>query len=362
MPFVPGFLPSLNAPLFPNGPWPAGTDIWIDISGLGPVWINGTGLGLCGGMSFLTRDIFEAGTPQLQSPDSTLLPVPLVKHIQSRLIDSFKPLPLIPATWLELDQYNFDGTFARSVAEAPGIMADIDAARLCPIGVMLVSGTSAPWDVFSNHVELVWGYERNSATGVLKLHVYDCNAPGRDDMTISLDISGKGGTKMISTTGTSSGSAPGTIQGFFRLQYQPADPSPAYVDDAVVLISEPPPSYMAPGDKASVVIQALNVGSTNWTATDQYKLGSQSPLDNTTWGLNRNKLPTPVVVSQSIATFTFGISAPRTPGDFDFQWGMVREMVHWFGAPSPVSRVHVSAKPPAPPPDPRPPPPGGDRQ
>ena len=61
MPYVSGFLPSRSAPLFHNGPWPAGLDLRISLAGLPSASIDVTKMGLCGGMSFLARDIHESG-------------------------------------------------------------------------------------------------------------------------------------------------------------------------------------------------------------------------------------------------------------------------------------------------------------
>src|SRR5260370_23839730 len=191
MPSVPGFLPSTSAPLFKNGPWPTGSSFSVSIMGLPPIVIDGTHMGYCGGMAFTARDIFEAGTPQLQSGDSTTIPSETVSYIQRRLIDSFQPAPGIPATWIAYDQaLNHDtifwgqGTYGRSVLAAPAIMASIATGGLCPIGVVLVQ-SFGPWDVFQNHVELVYGFELDPPRQPT-LHVYSCYAPGPDDFTSSL--------------------------------------------------------------------------------------------------------------------------------------------------------------------------------
>ena len=65
MPSVPGFLPSTHAPLFRNGPWPAGLKLAIRVAALPALSLDATRWGLCGGMTFLTRDIVEAAQPQL---------------------------------------------------------------------------------------------------------------------------------------------------------------------------------------------------------------------------------------------------------------------------------------------------------
>ncbi|MEU5045877.1 hypothetical protein [Streptomyces griseorubiginosus] len=72
---VPGFLPSTRAPRFGNSPWPAGTALEISVFGLPVTSVDGTRMGLCGGMSFVARDIHEAGTPQLRGTSSQRVPV-----------------------------------------------------------------------------------------------------------------------------------------------------------------------------------------------------------------------------------------------------------------------------------------------
>jgi hypothetical protein len=204
MPAVPGFMLSQNAPLFHNGPWPPGTSIQITIPGLPSVNIDATQVGLCGGMSFLTRDIFESGTPQLRGTDSTKIPLALAQYLVSRLEQSFDG-PATVARWLSLTTLpNHDtaiwgpGVFHQTVNECPAIMSDIDSGMLSPIGVIITGPSWWPGDVFNNHVELVYGYELVDSQ--LTLHVYDCNYNGLDvidDRTISLDISSTTPAKAI---------------------------------------------------------------------------------------------------------------------------------------------------------------------
>ena len=99
MPSVPNFLPSTSAPLFYNGPWPPGTNLSISIPGLPAVTVDATQMGLCGGMSFLARDIHESGTEQLRNRDSRRIPAALAQHVLGRLIQSFDGGPVV-ARWL----------------------------------------------------------------------------------------------------------------------------------------------------------------------------------------------------------------------------------------------------------------------
>jgi hypothetical protein len=351
MTFVTGFLPSENAPLFPNDgvhdgvpePWPAGTNLSVSVMGLPPVSIDATKMGFCGGMAFLTRDIFESGTPQLRGRHASSIPVPLAEHLLNRLIQSFDG-PTTVQRWIALTQaLDHDtivwgaGLFRQTVAECAGIMSDVDAGVLCPIGVLLVQSWGA-WDVFQNHVELVWGYERFG--DILRLHTYDCNKPGRDDIVVELDISSPTPAKPITTNGTDWPTTSGRVRSFFRLPYAHGDPSPAYIDDAVVTATELPPAQMEPQASAEATLAVRNTGSTTWTDTADYRVGSQDPQDNATWGTNRVKLPFDVEPDQTV-TVKFTVTAPSSPGQYGFSWQMVHENVTWFGTRTPSVHIGV---------------------
>src|SRR5207244_3072951 len=66
-----------------------------------------------------------------------------------------------------------------------------------------------------------------------------------------------------------------------------------------------------------------------------YKLGSQNPQDNATWGLGRVLLPSGTSVAPGATyTFSFNVTAPTTPANYTMQWQMLQEGVAWFGAKS----------------------------
>jgi hypothetical protein len=346
---VAGFRPTTHAPLFSNGKWPPGTQLWISVMGLPSVSVDATRFGLCGGMSFLTRDIVESGTPQLRGTDSTKIPPALVGHIFARLVDSFSLTSGITDRWLAatraLDHDTVvwgHGLFHQTVDEVPGILAEVDAGRLCPIGIVLAQ-SYLPWAVFDSHVVLVWGYETHG--DILTLRTYDCNKPGKDDIVIELDISSPTPSKTITTNGTDvmvNNLHTGTVRGFFKLPYTHQDPSPAYIDDAVAGINTSP-ARMEPGALAMVKVVVSNTGSTTWTPAATYRLGSQVPQDNTTWGLGRVELQAATVDPQQVATFTFQVTAPSTPGRYEFCWRMLREGVAWFGLRTPVLQIAIGS-------------------
>jgi hypothetical protein len=346
MSVVAGFLPSQNAPLFSNSPWPSGTALTISVPGLPAASINATRMGLCGGMSFLARDIFESGTPQLRGRDSSRIPLPLASHLQHRLLQSFGAGPVV-LRWLSatrsLDHDSVlwgRGLFGQTVGECPAVMADIDAGVLCPIGIVLAQSWG-PWEVFQNHVVLVWGYEL--VGNALTLHTYDCNFPDDDGIVIQLDIGAPAPARPITTNGTA-GPGPNTIRGFVRLPYSHADPAPAYVDDAAVSVAVPPPAQLAAGSTVQAIVTATNRGSTTWTPELGYRLGSQAPQDNTAWGTGRVELPGPVEPQGSVS-FAFDVTAPAA-GSYPFCWQMVREHVRWFGASTAAVPIDVGSSAP----------------
>ncbi len=102
-------------------------------------------------------------------------------------------------------------------------------------------------------------------------------------------------------------------------------------DDAAFVSFSGVPSKMAAGGTATVTVTMRNTGTTTWTSSQVYELGSQSPNDNETWGLNRVSLPSDVL-PDATAAFTFTITAPETTGDLTFAWRMVLGSSGWFGA------------------------------
>jgi len=83
-----------------------------------------------------------------------------------------------------------------------------------------------------------------------------------------------------------------------------------------------------------VSVTMKNTGSTTWTAAAGYKLGSQNPAFNSTWGTSRVSLPQSVAPNQQV-TFFFNAAKPDVSNSgFNFQWQMVKESggsVQWFG-------------------------------
>jgi RHS repeat-associated protein len=121
---------------------------------------------------------------------------------------------------------------------------------------------------------------------------------------------------------------------------EPDDPPPPPY--AAAMVSQSVPTSMVAGQTYAVSVQMQNNGTMTWTAANAYRLGSQNPIDNTTWGLGRVNVAGTILQDQ-VATFAFNVVAPSTPGTYNFQWKMVRDGVTWFGAPTTNVAVTVVA-------------------
>lgn len=114
---------------------------------------------------------------------------------------------------------------------------------------------------------------------------------------------------------------------------------------AAQFISQSVPTTMAAGGTYPVSVTFKNVGTETWSPIGPkcgaYRLGT---ANSNTWGVpggGRVELPAPVAPGAQ-ATFNFTVTAPSTPGFYDFQWRMVQECVTWFGDFTPNVRVDVN--------------------
>ena len=87
MPSVLGFLPSTNGLRFVNA-WPDEPVVVVSVPGFGAVKIGNASNGLCGGMVFLVRDVFEARLPPIRDAQPAQ-GTPLYDYIVQRLIASY---------------------------------------------------------------------------------------------------------------------------------------------------------------------------------------------------------------------------------------------------------------------------------
>jgi hypothetical protein len=101
-------------------------------------------------------------------------------------------------------------------------------------------------------------------------------------------------------------------------------------------------TVMIAGQTQTVSVKMKNVGSNTWTSDGAYRLISQSPQNNTTWGLKRIALnPTDAIASGQAKLFSFTITAPSTAGTYNFQWKMFQIGFGGFGVASPNIPISV---------------------
>lgn len=120
--------------------------------------------------------------------------------------------------------------------------------------------------------------------------------------------------------------------------------SSASVPRSALVVGQSVPAYMDAGYSYAVSITLQNNGSNTWTQAESYRLGSQNPVDNYIWGLNRVQLPASVSPGGQV-TFNFYVTAPYSSGMYNFQWRMLQEGVEWFGDATPNMLIDVYAGP-----------------
>jgi hypothetical protein len=118
--------------------------------------------------------------------------------------------------------------------------------------------------------------------------------------------------------------------------------SSAQAQNNAAFVSQSVPTSMLAGATYNVTVTMSNNGGSTWTAASSYFLGSQNPENNYTWGGARVAMPASVGPGGQ-ANFSFQITAPSTPGAYNFQWRMPQEGVEWFGPYSPNVAVTVTA-------------------
>ena len=204
---------------------------------------------------------------------------------------------------------------------------------------------------------LAYGYELDDSSQ-LTLHVYDPNTDPEHGgwRALILNLSNPTHTTPIdSNVNIDEG-----VRGFFRVPY--AFSNPASLEPVTPLASNAlfvwqglPRRPRAGPSSSPLEVIMQNLGGTTWkaTGTNPFRLGSQNPQDNATWGLQRVDVPNDVAPGDEV-TFTFQATAPTVAGSYNFQWRMVDELVTWFGdfTPNipvvvqvPVKAMHAKVSP-----------------
>jgi hypothetical protein len=226
---VPGFLPSTGGLHFANS-FPRVPDLTVRLLGR-TIGLGDAANGLCGGMTYAVRDLFETGVapPPDTSPPSH---GPLFDYLVRRILASFDlprggltylylMSPLLPdgETWASEHGLAPHGRAWTTIRrEWPKVRDDLHRGRLSPLGVIQVRSAD-PRALRLHHQVLAYGY-RLDAT-VVTLRVYDPNHPDRDDVTFRFDTADPGRATRIER---SHGDRP--VLAFFRTAYRYRRPPP----------------------------------------------------------------------------------------------------------------------------------------
>lgn len=114
----------------------------------------------------------------------------------------------------------------------------------------------------------------------------------------------------------------------------------AYPLRGAIFVRQSVPTSMTIGSPPNASITMRNTGEETWRPGGNYRLGSQNPMDNRTWGTNRISVPHDVPPNTEV-TFVFPMAATTTGAEKNFQWKMVLDGVAWFGQPTPNMLVRV---------------------
>ena len=106
--------------------------------------------------------------------------------------------------------------------------------------------------------------------------------------------------------------------------------------------SQTVPAAVLAGSNFTATVRYTNTGNLTWSGATNFKLGSQNPQDNLTWGIGRIPVAGSVGLNGS-TSFTINATAPTTPGKYAFQWRMLQEAVAWFGDYTPTVLIDVIA-------------------
>lgn len=212
---VPKFLPSKNGLHYANR-WPPGPTIKFGPLDPRIIGVGDASNGLCGGMVFTVRDLFEAGIAVPPDKEPPANGSPRFKSIVRRQVQSLDWFRVPLRFFAQTAFGSLGGGLAKSTFEDewPKVRREIDEGRLAMLGLIRVSSRN-PFKLTSNHQVVAFGYAEDGR-GVT-LRVYDPNWPDNDDVkaTIHLDEALRP-TGLDQSTGES-------LLGYFLAPFTPGD-------------------------------------------------------------------------------------------------------------------------------------------
>jgi hypothetical protein len=214
---VPGFLPSTHGLHYANA-WPSGPTVKFGPIDPRIIGVGDAKNGLCGGMCYTVRDLFEANVavpPDRTPPDNGS---PRFNSIVRRQVQSLDFLRLPVRFWVKSALGGSLGGDRASTTydhEWPAIRREIDEGRLANVGLIRVAAFN-PFKLTSNHQVIAYGYAEDGRGVTLRF--YDPNHPDRDDVTATIHLDpALRPTAIEQSTGE-------PLLGFFSYRYIPSDP------------------------------------------------------------------------------------------------------------------------------------------
>lgn len=223
---VAGFRPSTHGLHYAND-WPSvpARTVRVHVAGVtADIGLGDASGGLCGGMVFAVRDLFERRTPPPAGSANPPPASPAFDYLVDRLLASllgvrgaafgarYYEWMLLPDRIPLLRRGVADLTVRESL---PQVRGSIDRGELTPLGLVCVASVN-PRDLGRNHQVLAYASESSQTQTVL--HLYDPNWPDRDDVTLTCDLRDGVAQPFAYSTGDHA------VRGFFLSEYQPADP------------------------------------------------------------------------------------------------------------------------------------------
>jgi len=221
---VPGFTPASSGFHFPNHF--AKEPVIVLSLGVVRLPVGDASRGLCGGMVFAARDLFDAGLPPPPGTEAPRRGTALFGYLVRRLFSSFD-LPMGPLRymmWMALPSRSFlgiPGVAERTASHWIRIRAELDEGRPAALGLVRAWSLN-PLTLARNHQVLAYGYDLDEATGALRIPVYDPNHPDDDAPALELRLD-QG--RVAGEIGYVQGERP--VRGFFLTRFRPADPASA---------------------------------------------------------------------------------------------------------------------------------------
>ena len=184
---VAGFRPSTHGLHFANR-FPPGPTVRLGPIDPRFIGVGNASAGLCGGMTWLVRERFEAGLPIATDLEAPPNGSPLFLAIVRRQVLSLDWLRVPVRFWIAAIRGPRDAERRPRDEAWPRLKDAIDAGRLGSVGLIRHTGWN-PFALTKDHQVLSYAYAIDDA-GAITIRLYDPNWPDRDDITITLDAFG----------------------------------------------------------------------------------------------------------------------------------------------------------------------------